>query len=201
MPALISRNVRLILGKTGSGKTTLARQFVKKLPRALIVDNGFCEFPAQQFLTIQDLHAYLDEHGAAGGNFRASFTPLRRDVPYLFQWAREIGNAEEMTLVLEECDRFPTPESAAGFEELVQRGRHYGVHLLGLTTHPYAVNIDLRRQATEIYTFRQHEPNDLRWLAAVMTPDALAEVQRLADYEYIRWTAKTGAIEKGKTIL
>lgn len=201
MPALVNRHVRLVLGKTGSGKTTLARQFVKGLPRALIIDNGFCEFPAVQFLNVQDLHDYLDGYGGPGGNFRASFTPLRRDVPTLFQWAREIGNAEEMTLVLEECDRFPTAESAPAFEELVQRGRHYGVHLLGLTTHPYAVNIDLRRQATEIYTFRQHEPNDLRWLAAVMTPDALDAVQRLGDYEFIRWTAKTGAIEKGKTVL
>jgi superfamily II DNA or RNA helicase len=199
MPALLNRNVRLILGKTGSGKTTLARQFVTGLPRALILDNGFCEFPAVPFLNIQDLHAYLDANGGQGGNFRAGFTPLRAQVATIFQWAREIGNAEEMTLVLEECDRFPTPESALYFEELVQRGRHFGVHLLGLTTHPYAVDIDLRRQATEIFTFRQHEPADLKWLSAVMTPEALDQVMTLGDYEYIQWTARTGAIVKGKT--
>ena len=200
MPALLNRLVRLILGKTGSGKTTLARQFVKTLPRALILDNGFCEFPAESFLNIEDLHNYLDENGAVGGNFRAGFTPLRAQVSTLFQWARELGNAEEMTLVLEECDRFPTPESALYFEELVQRGRHFGVHLLGLTTHPYAVDIDLRRQATEIYTFRQHEPADLKWLSAVMNPEILDQVTALGDYEYLKWSARTGSIEKGKTI-
>jgi len=201
MPALVNRNVRLILGKTGSGKTTLARQFVKTLPRALILDGGFCEFPAVPFQDVKALHTYLDAAGNAGGNFRASYTPLRSEIPTLFNWARELGNAEEMTLVLEECDRFPTAESRPHFEELVQRGRHYGVHILGLTTHPYAVDIDLRRQATEIFSFRQHEPNDLKWLSAVMTPEALSAIMALGDYEYIKWTARTGAVEKGKSRL
>jgi len=199
MPCLKKRNVRLILGQTGSGKTTLAREYVKSMSRALILDNGFCEFPAVEFLDIQSLHEHLDSHGNAGGNFRASYTPLRSQIPTLFTWARELGQAEELTLVLEECDRFPTAESKAHFEELVQRGRHYGVHILGLTTHPYAVDIDLRRQATEIISFRQHEPNDLKWLSAVMTPQALEQIAQLGDYEYIRWTARTGDIEKGKT--
>lgn len=199
MLALQNRNVRLILGKTGSGKTTLARQFVKQLTRALILDSGFCEFPAHNFRTMRELHKYLDAHGGAGGNFRASYTPLKKDISTLFRWSREIGLAEELTLVLEECDRFPTPESAAGFEELIQRGRHYGVHMLCLTTHPYAVDIDLRRQATEIYSFRQHEPADIKWLSSVMPASIVEQIAGLGDYQYICWNAKTGKTFKSKT--
>lgn len=199
MPCLTNRDVRLILGPTGCGKTTLAKEFVNRLPRALILDNGFQEFSSIHFTDINALYEYLDTRGGQGGNFRASYTPMRAQYGTLFKWARELGQAEEVTLCLEECDRFPTADSAGDFEELIQRGRHYGVHLLGLTTHPFAVDIDLRRQATEIFTFRQHEPADLAWLAKVITPEALAQVVELRDYEYIKWTAQTGAIEKGRT--
>lgn len=199
MPSLVNRDVRLILGKTGSGKTTLARQFVRQLPRALILDSGFCEFPADNFATMRQLHEHLDAHGGAGGRFRASYTPLKKDVSTLFRWARELGRPEEITLVLEECDRFPTAESAAGFEELIQRGRHYGVNMLCLTTHPYAVDIDLRRQATEIFSFRQHEPADIKWLSSVMPAAVVEKISGLGDYEYICWNAKTGKISKSKT--
>ena len=150
-------------------------------------------------MTLDELHEYLDARGGPGGNFRGMYTALKSEFDTLFRWCREIGSAEEMTLVLEECDRFPTPDSALAFEELIQRGRHYGVHMLGVTTHPYAVDIDFRRQATEIFTFRQHEPADLKWLAAVMTPDALAQVIDLKDFEYIKWEARTGAVTKGRT--
>jgi hypothetical protein len=199
MPCLLNRDVRLILGKTGSGKTTLARRFVRALPRALILDNGFLEYPAVHFTDINELHSYLDAAGSKGGNFRAGFTPIRSQYSTLFTWAREIGAAEEMTLVLEECDRFPTIEAQLQFEEIVQRGRHYGVNVLALTTFPYAVDIDLRRQATEIYTFRQHEPQDLKWLSAVMAGDTLNDVMNLGDYEYLHWIAKTGASDRAFT--
>lgn len=200
MACLVKRDVRLILGKTGSGKTTLARQLVRALPRCLILDNGFQEFTARHFTDISQLHDHLDINAVAGEEFKAAFTPLKSQYDTLFRWAVEVGNEEAITLVLEECDRFPTPASAALFDEIVQRGRHYGVNLLALTTFPYAVNIDLRRQATEIFTFRQHEPADIKWLSAVMPGEAISQVQQLGDYEYLRWNAKNGEIEKGKTV-
>jgi len=199
MPCLLKRDVRLILGKTGSGKTTLARRFVRSLPRALIFDNGFAEFPAVHFTDINELHNYLAIAGGKGGNFRAGFTPVESQYSTLLTWALELGNAEAVTLVLEECDRLPTPECQDKFSEVVQRGRHWGTHILGLTTFPYAVNADLRRQATEIYTFRQHEPRDLRWFSEVMAGDTLQEIANLGEYEYLRWQSKDGSIEKGKT--
>lgn len=199
MPCLITRDVRLILGKTGSGKTTLGREFVNCLPRALIIDKGFLEFSARHFLDLDELHKYLDQRGGPGGNFRASISPRKSDYDQLFRWALELGQAEEITLVLEECDRFPTPDSQETFSDITERGRHFGVHVLSLGTHPCGVDIDLRRQATEIYSFRQHEPADIKWLTAVMPSAAMEQIINLGDYEFIRWEAQHGTITKGKT--
>lgn len=199
MPCLVSRDVRLILGKTGSGKTTLGREFINCLPRALIIDKGFLEFSARHFLDLEELHKYLDTRGGAGGNFRASFSPRKSDYDQLFRWAIELGQPEEITLVLEECDRFPTPACQETFSDITERGRHYGVHVLGLATHPCGVDIDLRRQATEIYSFRQHEPADIKWMAAFMPSSAMEQIAALGDYEFVKWNALTGEISKGKT--
>jgi hypothetical protein len=201
MPALTNRNVRQILGTTGSGKTTLAKYFIRSLSRVIILDSGFNEYPALHFPKLAALHEYLNYRGDVGGNFRVSFSPVKSEIKTLFAWAMELGKIEPITLVLEECDRFPTPESDNEFYEIVQRGRHHGCHILALTTHPYAVSIDLRRQATEIYAFRQHEPNDLKWLSAVMSPEALDQITSLDKYQYVKWIAETGKIEKAKTIL
>lgn len=199
MPCLVTRNVRAIFGKTRSGKTTLAKEFVNALPRALILDNGFLEFNARHFLELPDLHEYLDKRGGIGGNFRASFSPRKSHYDQLFRWAIELGAPEEITLVLEECDRFPTPDSQESFSDITERGGHYGVHILALATHPSGCDIDIRRQATEIYSFRQHEPADIKWLGAVMPAEAMEQIVKLDKYEYIKWDSQTGEISKGKT--
>lgn len=199
MPELQNRNVRLILGPTGSGKTTIARELVRTIPRALILDAGFTEYSSVHVFELADLYKYLQEAAQPGKSFKVSYTPIEPDYATCFEWARAIGEAEDVTLVMEEADRFPTPESMAAFMELVTRGRHYGVHLLALSTYPFNMSIALRRQATEIYSFRQHEPRDLKWLGDVMDMDTLANIEDLGEYEYLRWTAKTRRYEKGKT--
>lgn len=200
MPCLVKRNVDIILGQTGSGKTTLQREIINSRPRAFILDAGFQEFSAIHFTDHESLREYLDTRGIHGGNFRASYTPLESEYATMFGWARQIGDqGEELTLVLEECDRFPTVDSKPAFEELVTRGRHYGVHIGALSTYPFAVNPLLRRQATRIFSFRQNEPRDLEWLSKAMSPDALSAIQELNDYEYVCWTPRTRELIKGKT--
>lgn len=198
MPTLKKRNVRLIVGPAGSGKTTLAKQFVNSLNRAVILDSDFQEFEAEHFLDVHEFYEYLEENGKAD-NFRASYTPLDGEQELMFAWAKSIGDHKEATLVLEECDRFPEPESKSMFGAMMKRGRHWGLHMIGISLYPFAINIGLRRAATEIYVFRQHEPADLEWLGKVMAPSVIDQITKLGEYEFIKWTAKTGAIEKGKT--
>ena len=193
---MISRSVDIILGKTGSGKTTLARSLVKPLTRTLILDAGFEELGGLTFYTLDELGAYLDKSAGKGGAFRASYTPLNTEWALMLEIARRLGEIEPITLVLEEADRLPLPKELAEYDELISRGRHYGVNMIAISLYPYKIPAELRRQATAIYSFYQHEPRDLAYLEDVYGGH-LETLQALGPYEYLKWTRTD--VSKGKT--
>lgn len=200
MPCLVKRNTTLLVGQSGCGKTTLAKTLVDGLDRAIILDSDFREFNAEHVETFQDFWQALDTYGAAD-DFRVSYTPLDCELKHILTWAKQIGQHRETTLVMEECDRFPVVSCLNEWEDLMKRGRHYGLHMVGITTDPKGVNIGLRRQATEIYCFRITEPADLDWLSKKLPASIMQEIPHLQDYEYIHWTAGigSGTMEKQKT--
>src|SRR4051812_28903286 len=114
----LQRDVDLILGKTGSGKTTFARTLIRPLPRVLIADADFEEFNAQVFEDFTDCAAYLEEKRDPERIFRASYTPKSAEYPLLFDLARLVAPVH---LVLEEADRFDDPRHCEEYEEIIAR--------------------------------------------------------------------------------
>jgi hypothetical protein len=192
-----SRAVDIIVGKTGSGKTTLARELVAPLTRCLILDVGFNEFNAQEIYTLDELADYLEARGRIHGFFKVSYTPLSHEYPTLFKMARLIGQQEPLTLVLEEADTISPPSEMAEYDELISRGRHYGVNMLAVTLYPFKVPPELRRQATAFYSFTQHEPRDLQYLSDVYGPEHVDKIAALPPYHYLKWTRES--ITEGHT--
>lgn len=198
MPCLLKNSKILIIGQSGTGKTTLAKQLINKLRRAIILDSDFEEFDAEHFHDVNELYKYLEDYGAAD-DFRVSYTPLDEEHQLMYDWARIVGGHKEITLVLEECDRFPVKESIRGFKSLMRRGRHWGLNIIGITTDVVGMNISFRRQATEMYIFRVTEPADLEWLRETMSQEIIDQIRVLPDYEYIKFNNETKESQTGKT--
>lgn len=177
------RQVDLILGKTGSGKTTYARHLIASRSRVIIADADFREYPATTFQTFESLSDYLEKHAGAGQFFRVAYTPYEDEYPLMCDLARLVGNC---TLVLEEADRFPDPRSCIEYQEIITRGRHHRVSIMALGLYPALLPAMLRRQASKIISFRQHEPADIDWLAAVMGETA-KQLPALGDHQYLEW--------------
>lgn len=192
------RDVDLILGKTGSGKTTLARQLISARNRVIIADADYHEYPAKEFLTLDELADYLERNAIGRGSFfRVSYTPYEHEYPFMCDVARIVGNC---TLVLEEADRFPDPRYCMEYQEIIARGRHDGVSIMALGLYPALLPSMLRRQATRIISFRQHEPADIEWLAAVMG-EAAEQLPNLGDHEYLEWYSGVGEMRPKKLAL
>lgn len=183
--AATQRELILVLGKTGSGKTSWLRHHVMtRVRRALIVDAGFNEFDASAMPSFDILCQVLE--GCCDSHFwRVSYTPISSEFPFVLEAAARVGN---LHLVLEEADRLPSPSDCTAYDEIITRGRHYGVSILAAALHPYKLPADLRRQATRIITFRQHEPRDLAWLSDVMGPD-VDRLPVLDQYVYLDWSS------------
>lgn len=172
----MQRNVDLIFGPTGSGKTYLADQVVKEYPRVLIADAAFGEFDSMEFTDSEALLDYLETIKAfpegrvsRGGKpssvpFRISYTPQFNERDWFFELALELGTC---LLVLEEADRFEDTLEYPHYSELIIRGRHDGVSLLALGLRPSFLPKDLRTDVTRIYCFGLTDDDDLDYIADI----------------------------------
>jgi hypothetical protein len=143
------------------------------------VDAGFQEYGVDVSNTFTDL-CYKVYRSSF---FRVSYTPLIFEIPCIFDLARVIRN---MSLVLEECDRFDDPRFFQEYDEIISRGRHYGVSIIAISLYPSKIPAMLRRQATRLISFRQHEPADIQYIGEVVGEHAL-QLPDLEDFSYLDW--------------
>lgn len=179
-----------MLGKTGSGKTTWARNFIQAQTRVLILDAGFGDYPARPSGTLEGLIDTAERLNSGGaGFFRLSYTPRFGEAPVVMDLARIVRNC---WLVLEEADRFDEPRICPEYDEIISRGRHYGVNILGISLYPFKLPADLRRQATRIICYRMHEPRDVDYLYDVIGDD-VQKLPGLEPFQYLDWRAGVGS--------
>lgn len=178
------REVILVFGKTGSGKTEWTRHYLANCHRVIIADADQKGYPAIHFETLDDLVAYAEKNSQPRNFFRVSYTPYEHEFPIFLDLARIISPVH---LVLEEADRLPDPGDCFEYQEIIVRGRHTGTSLIAVSLYPYLMPKMLRSQATRIIAFRQHEPADIDWLRRVMGDDA-HRLSNLGDHEFFDWT-------------
>jgi DNA helicase HerA-like ATPase len=179
------RVVILIMGKQGSGKTTLAKRVIEKYPRIVVFD-PLHEYENGDVITTLDEFAERMKENPK--EFYLVLRFLGTDVKtseLMFEYAsRIIWNVGDIMLVLEEAEIFLDSSDKNSFiNYLISFGRHKGVSLVGIGRRPVELAIRLRSQFTSIVTFRQSEPNDLRYLE--MLGFDSAEVASLGQYEFL----------------
>lgn len=156
----MKRQVVLITGQNGSGKTTTLRSLYARCPRAIGAASGFTEdaFTGEDFPDLAGLVEYLKLRGAFDSEhvpFRVQYEPLSHERDAMFHLGLEVGNA---TLFLEEADRF---DYGYWYDYAVQRGRHHRLSIVANFNNLVLAEKELRRQTTTLLAFRQVEPSDL----------------------------------------
>lgn len=180
----LQREVILVFGKTGSGKTEWTKHFLANRQRVIIADADQKGYPAVHFNSLDDLINYAKEQTRPRGFFRISYTPYEHEFPLFLDLARIISPVH---LVLEEADRLPDPSECFEYQEIIVRGRHTSTSLVAVSLYPALMPKMLRSQASRIIAFRQHEPADIDWLRRVMGDDA-QRLSNLGDHEFFDWT-------------
>jgi DNA helicase HerA-like ATPase len=154
------REVIIILGKTGFGKSTWLKKYLAGIPRSFIFD-PFRDIQAQ-YLTPDELIA---AHESKAFQRAASFS-IGAYSPNDFDL---IGSIAFLTgqchLVIEECgvafykgERIPE-----WLQEAIFLGRHVSLSLIFTAQRAASIPIDLRSQASRFVSFRQTEQHDLKW--------------------------------------
>lgn len=202
----MQRDVILIYGPTGSGKTTLAGSVIDAYSRVLVVDAAFGEFRADLFSDYEALLNELEKRSAfpqrrvsIGGvpskaSFRFAYTPNRNERGLIFETGLMLGTC---LLVLEEADRFDNTLDLPEYDEAIIRGRHDGLSILAMGLRPSFLPKDLRSDVSRIYCFGLTDEDDLEYIAGVAGPK-IYEVTPPKDGEkppfpYLFWRRGHGA--------
>lgn len=179
------KKIILILGQRGSGKSCLAKSLIGKGNRYVIYDvlgeyseSGIVCESFSEFRGVF-LRLYLDR-------FRIVYQPLNPsgDFDKICDLLFECG---DLTFLVEEIDTFcSSQEIGDNFANIIQRGRHKEISLIGVSQRPYGIHRLITSQAKEIYSFIHREPRDIDYLKSFIGDEA-EKIKDLKQYEFLRW--------------
>lgn len=196
MPRPLTKpDFRLFLGKSGSGKSYLARHQAMGARRVLIHDpNGEAAW-AEDSRVIYSRAELVEAMRAPGWSICWRGAVAARgdaDMREAFEWANRCALAAgDCLIVWDEVDRFTDagrlPPSAYA---IVNAGRHRGVRVFACSRRVRRVSRDLTANAGRIVLFRMTEPGDLKWVRDTMGDEAARLAPILPERSALDWTEK-----------
>jgi DNA helicase HerA-like ATPase len=163
-----SREIALVFGKTGMGKSNYIKTYLSALKRVIILD-PLDEYPALEFQDINEMIDYLEgaEGMEEGNKSRKGFCVKSCNILHLEALGEIVDGMRDVTFIIEEAQRC-LPASRQDLPDSLQRiiflGRHFGRSLVVAAQRPSIVHIAARSQWTRIITFNLSEIGDVRWI-------------------------------------
>ena len=192
----VEKIITLIFGKRGSGKSLLAQARTRSKKRLLVYDtigeytNG---------VVIEDLQALKEFWGKVyRGNFKIIYQPVDPEGDF-DTVCRLVYECEDLTFLVEELDRYSKPLTLSlPFKEIIQRGRHRNIELIGITQRPHGIDKLLTSQAKEMFIFNTTEPRDVDYFKDTVGYPVVVKIAALQEYEYVKYQDGSDQLEVGK---
>lgn len=194
-----------IFGASGCGKTTKARELITGLNRViffepladdlrrLVEKDGF-----KAVAGLPELLRKVRTNFAKG--FKFAYYPVAgdevRELSQISDFLMTIQSgygfqhSAQITLVVDELDlSFPTGESLKnsrnGFKNLCCRGRHTGIHVVGLSQRMHLVDNIFRANCSAVYLYRHSEPADIDVGLKIIGREYRDKFRSLDNFQYI----------------
>ena len=190
-------DIKLVIGKTGSGKTYKVTRLVAGCDRILFFDTQGKDYSdGVMFYDMTELRRFwLRVHR---DKFRLIYRPIDplREFEEICRLAFACGN---LTVVAEELPSLCTAQQInAELRKVIFRGRLNDIHFIGLMQRPIGIHRDITSQATEIFCFNIDEPGDVKYLKDRIGADIEQRIRRLEPYQYLHWIDGVKEIEVGR---
>lgn len=203
-----------IWGGTGSGKSTRIKELVQNQNRVIVLDptgdwgrergyriyktlNGIYKAMKAGWNTGFKLVLYVDEMAAFPPDVLQQLSKglMAVQTPYFNNKDRR-----EITVVIDEmADFYPNMTLKAdqmAFKSLVNKGRHYGINIIGASQRLAEVHTNFRGNCKEHYFFRMGSAVDYNTAAQTMGREYLAKHRALKTHQYLHF--KSGTVSEGK---
>jgi DNA helicase HerA-like ATPase len=178
-----------IVGKRGSGKTTLMKYLMTKLPHI-----NFEVF---------DLLGNFEDYRGKGNivNYHVISLGNQEDIntgetiPDLIDGVLDRGDT---MVVIDEADRYPYKQKT-GFSNMIDIGRNFNVGYIAATRRPANISKDFLANSTYIFAFRTILPQDLEVMTDWLAIDG-GTLKTLGKFEFIAFY-EGDPIYKGKVLV
>lgn len=190
-------DVKLVVGKTGSGKTCKVVNIIQEHERIIMFDTQGKDYTdGVMFYDLHELRKFWLK--VYRGNFRLIYRPL--DPVTEFEEICKIAfTCRNLTIVAEELPSLCTaavigPE----FRKVIFRGRMNDIRFIGLMQRPIGIHRDITSQASEIFIFNIDEPGDVKYFKNRIGQDTEEKIRQLETYQYLHWQDGDKELEVGK---
>lgn len=195
--------IRLIFGRTESGKSYRAKEFLKNASRKIVFDaaNDFqgmiiTDFSRQNFMKLFKAYNHSE-------SFNLVFRPpwnLQDEIAaqlvasFAFAMGRSYGERalsqnNRIILVLDEADKYTSYDKHDLLYMAVTKGRHQNLDILAICQDPMTLPTYFRRNASEIYTL-QLEMNP--YFKEKFGGAVAEKISKLKRYHYYVWRDSSG---------
>lgn len=191
---LESRRVAVVFGRTGAGKTVLARALLNEWRRELGADGLIVDTLGEHGdvprLDLGDVPGWL---ALSAGRREPGLVRVTVEDDAQFKALADSFKARPpgrpLALYVDEASYWAKPAwTTPGLADVVRYGRHYGVHLLAVARRSAEVSRELTAQAGRLYVFRVVEPRDVAYLGGILAPGALTIIKELPPRHYLEYS-------------
>lgn len=190
------RKIHLIFGKRGSGKSYLARHLIKNEPRLIVYDTLHEAQVGVVCKTEAEFYELWKRSYRRGFKLVYQPTDPQAEFGKIADLIWKLGN---LCFYVEEIDSFGSAHKIQPeFMNIIQRGRHKNIKLVGVTQRPFGIHRLLTSQAKEIYIFNTNEPRDRDYLRALLGSEIDGKLDQLKGFEYVKWQDGNSALEIGR---
>lgn len=186
----------MILGRRGTGKTTVAR-FLLKDKLSFVVFDVFHEYNLPGSKIFTEFSAWLDEMEIRGAWGRDVLRVEDSDFPAVSQMVFRIGG---VSFLVEETDLFCNPYQIEPFlSRLIRHGRHKSVDMICVSRRPAELSRHLTANADTLFISRFVEPNDRQYLQSYGID--LAQLDSLPEFHFLKYDVVSAQAETIKVNL
>ena len=177
-------------GKMRQGKSYLARHLLVGVSRYIVWDYNF-EHTQKMGMVTHDLKQLATMWNKLSK--RIIYQPYDRSEEHFDRFIKTVSRMQNLVILIEEVRRYATAKKISKpLQFLIDTGRHRGIGLWFTSRRMHGIAVDIPFNATHIFAFKQHRPEDLAYLSQFMAPELVEKLPTLPNYYFLHYVSDTG---------